>query len=207
MPAPAFSAPLPPSLHHPITTLTPQTRRPIPCTKLPNRRAKAAKPPLCLARGRIDPRDEAFITFPSCGSDTPISARAVTAQGSMPVRCGGCGGRVTARAEDALTITGEPLAGAASPREEEGDPGAGVVDLYIGGLGPKTDSAALKAALEEFGRVTKAKVVHDRATGRSRGFGFASIVGRSAASAATDVLSGGSTRLGRRVTVREARER
>jgi len=65
----------------------------------------------------------------------------------------------------------------------------------------------LRAALEEFGEVRDARVVFDKVTGRSRGFGFVTVVGRSAASAAIDLLSGNSsTALGHRLKVREAIE-
>lgn len=77
------------------------------------------------------------------------------------------------------------------------------VKLYVAGLGAKVDSAALRRVMENYGEVREANVVFDRATGRSRGFGFVTVVGRSAASAAIDDLSG-STALGRRISVREA---
>lgn len=88
------------------------------------------------------------------------------------------------------------------PVQVGGDLGAGV-QLYIAGLGPKVDAAALRAALEVYGKVTEVKVVYDKATGRSKGFGFATVVGASAASAAIDDLTDSST-LGRRLVVRKA---
>ncbi|MBD3366520.1 RNA-binding protein [candidate division WWE3 bacterium] len=44
--------------------------------------------------------------------------------------------------------------------------------LYIGNLPYSTDDAALKALFEQFGTVVSASVITDRATGRSKGFGF-----------------------------------
>lgn len=44
--------------------------------------------------------------------------------------------------------------------------------LFVGGLAWATDSNGLRAAFEQYGKVTDAVVVQDRETGRSRGFGF-----------------------------------
>ena len=44
--------------------------------------------------------------------------------------------------------------------------------LFVGGLAWGTDDAGLKRAFGEFGEVQDAKVVTNRETGRSRGFGF-----------------------------------
>ncbi len=44
--------------------------------------------------------------------------------------------------------------------------------LYVGGLSWDTDNAGLEKAFAEFGNVEEAKVITDRDTGRSRGFGF-----------------------------------
>lgn len=44
--------------------------------------------------------------------------------------------------------------------------------LFVGGLAWGTDSEGLKSAFAEYGEVVEAKVISDRDTGRSRGFGF-----------------------------------
>lgn len=44
--------------------------------------------------------------------------------------------------------------------------------LFVGNLKFQTDSDALAAAFAPYGEITEAKVVTDRDTGRSRGFGF-----------------------------------
>ena len=44
--------------------------------------------------------------------------------------------------------------------------------LFVGGLSWNTTDSDLLEAFSEFGEVTEAKVVTDRETGRSRGFGF-----------------------------------
>ena len=44
--------------------------------------------------------------------------------------------------------------------------------IFVGGLSWGTDDQALRAAFEQFGQIEDAKVMTDRETGRSRGFGF-----------------------------------
>ena len=44
--------------------------------------------------------------------------------------------------------------------------------LYVGGLAWATTDESLAAAFAPFGKVVSAKVMKDRETGRSRGFGF-----------------------------------
>lgn len=44
--------------------------------------------------------------------------------------------------------------------------------LFVGGLSWDTDSAGLEKAFASFGEIEEAKVITDRDTGRSRGFGF-----------------------------------
>ena len=44
--------------------------------------------------------------------------------------------------------------------------------LFVGGLSWNTDDNLLRSTFENHGTVTEAKVISDRDTGRSRGFGF-----------------------------------
>ncbi|XP_055807534.1 organelle RRM domain-containing protein 2, mitochondrial [Solanum dulcamara] len=44
--------------------------------------------------------------------------------------------------------------------------------LFVSGLSRYTSDENLKKAFENFGNLTEAKVITDRATGRSKGFGF-----------------------------------
>jgi RNA recognition motif-containing protein len=44
--------------------------------------------------------------------------------------------------------------------------------LFVGGLSWNTTEGGLTAAFEKFGELREVKVVLDRDTGRSRGFGF-----------------------------------
>ncbi|MBX7057507.1 MAG: RNA-binding protein [Leptospirales bacterium] len=44
--------------------------------------------------------------------------------------------------------------------------------LFVGGLSWNTNNDGLRRSFEQFGAVEEAKVILDRDTGRSRGFGF-----------------------------------
>ncbi|CAN6327609.1 unnamed protein product [Urochloa humidicola] len=46
--------------------------------------------------------------------------------------------------------------------------------LFVGGLAWGTDDQSLKQAFSNYGEVIEARVITDRETGRSRGFGFVS---------------------------------
>jgi RNA recognition motif-containing protein len=78
--------------------------------------------------------------------------------------------------------------------------------LFVGGLSWGTKDAELRGAFEEFGEVSDAKVITDRDTGRSRGFGFVTFSEDGDADAAVQALDG-STLDGRTIRVNEAQER
>lgn len=44
--------------------------------------------------------------------------------------------------------------------------------IFVGGLSWNTTDTLLREAFEEFGTVVEAKVIYDRETDRSKGFGF-----------------------------------
>ncbi len=46
------------------------------------------------------------------------------------------------------------------------------MNIYVGNLSFDTDDAELERTFTEFGEVTSARVIQDRESGRSRGFGF-----------------------------------
>jgi RNA recognition motif-containing protein len=62
--------------------------------------------------------------------------------------------------------------------------------LFVGGLSWGTDDQALTAAFETFGTINEAKVISDRDTGRSRGFGFVTFSDAAAATAAIEKMDG-----------------
>jgi len=78
--------------------------------------------------------------------------------------------------------------------------------LFVGGLSWGTDDAGLRNAFEAFGEVTDAKVITDRETGRSRGFGFVTFSDDAAADEAMQKMDGSSLD-GRNLRVNEAQDR
>ncbi len=79
-------------------------------------------------------------------------------------------------------------------------------NIYVGNLSFSTDSAALESLFAPHGRVTKAQVINDRDTGRSRGFGFVEMESAEEAQAAISSLNGKDMG-GRQLTVNLAKER
>lgn len=62
--------------------------------------------------------------------------------------------------------------------------------LYFGGLSYNTTDDSLKAAVQSHGTVVSAKVIMDRETGRSRGFGFVEMSTDDEADAVLKALDG-----------------
>jgi RNA recognition motif-containing protein len=78
--------------------------------------------------------------------------------------------------------------------------------LFVGGLSWNTTNTELQQAFEACGAVTEAKVVSDRETGRSRGFGFVTFEDEESATRAISELDG-STLDGRTIRVDKANDR
>jgi len=81
--------------------------------------------------------------------------------------------------------------------------------IFAGGLPWEADQNDLQAAFEDFGPVKEAKVIMDKDTGKSRGFGFVTFVTEEDAATAVQAGSVDMDVGGRRRTVRiqEANER
>lgn len=79
-------------------------------------------------------------------------------------------------------------------------------NIYVGNLTWDATSDDLLALFQEHGAVTRAQVISDRETGRSRGFGFVEMANDAEAQKAIDALNGQDFR-GRALTVNEARPR
>lgn len=62
--------------------------------------------------------------------------------------------------------------------------------LYVGNLTYDCTEDELSAKLSEFGTVDSVKIITDRDTGRSKGFGFVEMSSDSEAHAAIDALNG-----------------
>jgi RNA recognition motif-containing protein len=80
------------------------------------------------------------------------------------------------------------------------------MNIFVTKLSYDTSSEALQEAFEAYGQVSSAKVITDRDTGRSKGFGFVEMDDDSEARAAIDGLN--ETELdGRTIIVKEAKPR
>lgn len=80
------------------------------------------------------------------------------------------------------------------------------MNIYVGNLSFRTDDEELREVFAEFGEVTSAKVIMDRETNRSRGFGFVEMASDDEGKAAIEALDGAEVS-GRNLRVNEARPR
>ena len=78
--------------------------------------------------------------------------------------------------------------------------------LFVGSLPWTVDDNQLEAAFEAHGTVVSAKVIKDRESGRSRGFGFVEMENSSDAQNALNALNN-SELSGRNIVVNEAKAR
>uniref|UniRef100_A0A2N9HFN1 RRM domain-containing protein n=1 Tax=Fagus sylvatica TaxID=28930 RepID=A0A2N9HFN1_FAGSY len=78
--------------------------------------------------------------------------------------------------------------------------------LFIGGISYGTDEQSLREAFAKYGDVVEARIIVDRETGRSRGFGFVTYTSSEEASSAIQALDGQDLH-GRRVRVNYATDR
>jgi cold-inducible RNA-binding protein len=77
-------------------------------------------------------------------------------------------------------------------------------NLFIGNLPYTVDDAALAAAFAQAGTVVSAKVIKDKYSGRSRGFGFVEMSNDEETKKAIELLNGKDMD-GRAIVVNEAR--
>ena len=75
----------------------------------------------------------------------------------------------------------------------------------VGGLSGNTTDEGLREAFSRFGEIVEAKVISDRETGRSRGFGFVTLADSTAAQNAIREMDGSSLD-GRNIRVNEAQD-
>jgi RNA recognition motif-containing protein len=78
------------------------------------------------------------------------------------------------------------------------------VNIYVGNLSFDCLDSDLKQAFEAHGQVDSARVISDKYTGRSRGFGFVEMPNDAEAQAAIAALNGTEMK-GREIKVNEAR--
>lgn len=80
------------------------------------------------------------------------------------------------------------------------------MNIYVANIPFKASEPELKGLFEEYGEVSSAKIVMDKVTQRSRGFGFVEMADEAAARQAITNLNGFNF-LGKTLVVNEARPR
>lgn len=80
------------------------------------------------------------------------------------------------------------------------------MNIYVGNLSYETTEADLEQAFGAYGQVTSAKIIFDKMSGKSRGFGFVEMATKEEGDAAINGLNGKEIK-GRAVVVNEARPR
>ena len=78
------------------------------------------------------------------------------------------------------------------------------MNIYVGNLDYKVNENDLQGIFEDYGNVNSAKVITDKYSGRSKGFGFVTMEEESEAKKAIDELNG-ATLENRAMVVNEAR--
>jgi len=78
--------------------------------------------------------------------------------------------------------------------------------LFVGSLPWSVNDSSLEETFAEYGTVVSAKVIMDRITGKSRGFGFVEMSTPDEASAAINALNNTEVK-GRTIVVNEAKAR
>ena len=80
------------------------------------------------------------------------------------------------------------------------------MNIYVGNLNYRVREDDLKQVMEEYGTVASVKIIKDRETGKSKGFGFVEIADDAAGAKAIAELNGAEYE-GRTMVVKEARPR
>lgn len=80
------------------------------------------------------------------------------------------------------------------------------INIYVGNISYDMTDDSLKEVFAQFGEVTSAKIIIDRNTGRSRGFGFVEMANGEEANKAIENLNGNEV-MGRNIRVNEAKPR
>ena len=80
------------------------------------------------------------------------------------------------------------------------------MNIYVGNLNYNLSEDELRQVFEEFGEVVSAKIIVDKYSGRSKGFGFVEMSDDEEANAAIAALNDSEVQ-GRNIKVNKARER
>ncbi len=80
------------------------------------------------------------------------------------------------------------------------------MNIYVGNISYQMSESDLEAAFAEYGAVDSARIITDRATGRSKGFGFVEMPNKAEGETAVQEMNGKDVD-GRALKVNEARPR
>ena len=80
------------------------------------------------------------------------------------------------------------------------------MNIYVGNLHFNVSEDELRKAFEEYGEVASVKIITDKYSGRSKGFGFVEMLNDNEAKNAIENLNGAEIK-GRAVNVNQAREK
>jgi len=80
------------------------------------------------------------------------------------------------------------------------------MNIYVGNLDYKVTESDLEAIFQEYGAVSSAKIITDKYSGRSKGFGFVTMDDNEEANRAIKELNGTMVQT-REIVVNEAREK
>ena len=80
------------------------------------------------------------------------------------------------------------------------------MNIYVGNLSQQVTENDLRDAFESFGQVTDIKIIKDRFTSESKGFGFIEMPAKQEAESAIEDLNGTDLK-GKTIKVNEARRR
>jgi RNA recognition motif-containing protein len=81
-----------------------------------------------------------------------------------------------------------------------------IMNIHVGNLSSDVTDETIRGVFESFGEVTSARVIKDKYSGQSRGFGFVEMPGQSQAETAIKSLNGKELQ-GKEMSVSEARPR
>ena len=77
------------------------------------------------------------------------------------------------------------------------------MNIYVGNLSYEATDETIREAFESFGQVSSAKVIKDKYSGQSRGFGFVEMTEQAQAQTAIKSLNGKEL-MGKQISVKEA---
>mmetsp|Transcript_6990 Transcript_6990/g.21283 ORF Transcript_6990/g.21283 Transcript_6990/m.21283 type:complete len:210 (-) Transcript_6990:1428-2057(-) len=173
-----------------------------------SRRAKCS-----MGMRNIPAVDDGFVNCRGCGSDVVVDMSEFMVRDYTVVRCRECGRRWEAEFADVDVLYEGQIRKATEVVEDQNKKGPKPVTkvsyarrsirIWVGNLPVKVGDADLQAMFERYGDVKSARVIYDRNTSRSRGFGFVEMADEGEGRAAIQDLDGNRD-FGSKIVVRQA---